>query len=83
LLELGKAQIASNKAEEGLATLERVLENSTENSDNRDFEFIIEIERRIASVMRTLGRFPEADEIDRRLQSVTDVLEVEPEELGN
>ena len=83
LLELGKAQIATNKAEEGLATLERVLENSTENSDNRDFEFIIEIERRMAAVMRTLGRFPEADEIERRLQSVTDVLEVTYLELGN
>jgi tetratricopeptide (TPR) repeat protein len=83
LLELGKAQIATNKAEEGLATLERVLENSTESSENRDFEFIIEIERRIAAVLRTLGRFPEADEIERRLLSVTEVLDLPAQELGN
>jgi len=58
-----------------LATLERVLEISTEASDNRDFEFIIEIERRISAVLRTLGRMPEADEIDRRIAAVTEVIE--------
>jgi len=77
LLELGKAQINLGKSEEGLATLERVLDISTEGSENRDFEFIIEIERRIAAVLRTVGRFPEADEIDRRIASVTEVIEID------
>ena len=75
LLELGKAQINTGQTEDGLATLERVLEISTEASDNRDFEFIIEIERRISAVLRTLGRMPEADEIDRRIAAVTEVIE--------
>ena len=75
LLELGKAQINTGKTEEGLAALERVLEVSTEESENRDFEFIIEIERRISAVLRILGRMPEADEIDRRIAAVTEVIE--------
>jgi len=75
LLELGKAQINTGKTEEGLMTLERVLEVSTEESENRDFEFIIEVERRIAVVLRTVGRIAAADEIERRIGSVTDVIE--------
>ncbi len=74
LLELGKAQINIGKADEGLATLERVLDISTEGSENKDFEFIVEIEERIAAVLRSLGRIPEAEEIDRRIATVNEVL---------
>ena len=74
-MELGKAQVNTGKTEDGLATLEKVLEIATEISDNRDFELIIEIERRMATVLRTMGRVPEADEIDRRIAAVTEVIE--------
>jgi tetratricopeptide (TPR) repeat protein len=74
LLELGKAQILTGEELLGLETLERVLEIATE-SEWKDFEFIVDIERRIASVLRSLGRLVEADEIERRLASVTEVTE--------
>jgi len=74
LLELGKAQILTGDDAAGLASLERVLEVATD-TDPRDFEFIVDIERRIAEVMRKLGRADEADEIERRLGSVTDIVE--------
>jgi len=74
LLELGKAQIVAGQEEEGLNTLDRVLEIATD-SDNKDFEFILEIERRMATVLHQLGRDQEADEIERRIQSVSEVIE--------
>jgi len=76
LLELGKAQILSGESEEGLETLQRVLEVATD-SEWKDFDFIVEIERRIATVMRTLGREDEAEEIDRRLSAITEITEEE------
>lgn len=78
LLEYGKAQILLGKFDEGLITLEQVLQSATEE-DTRDFEFIVDIETRMASAMRTLGKVAEADEIERRLSSVSDVLNEEPE----
>ena len=82
LLELGKAQILIGKHEEGLASLERVLEVATD-SEPRDFEFIVEIENRIAEVLRKLHREHEADEITRRLAAVSEILgeDSEPEDL--
>ena len=74
LFELGKAQILTGEEDEGLDTLQRVLDIATE-SEWKDFEFIVEIERRIATVMRSLGRIDEADEIERRLASVTEITE--------
>ena len=74
MFELGKAQIASNLDEEGLMSLENVLETVTE-SEFKDFEFIIDIERKIALVLRKLGRVDEAQEIERRLDAVTDVID--------
>jgi tetratricopeptide (TPR) repeat protein len=74
LLELGKAQILTGEELLGLETLERVLEIATE-SEWKDFDFIVDIERRIAIVLRSLGRLVEADEIERRLASVTEVTE--------
>ncbi len=74
LLELGKAQIITDQEEEGLATLERVLDIATSDPDMRDFEFIVEIEQRISAVLKSLGRVEEATEIDRRIAAVTDVI---------
>ena len=76
LLELGKAQILTDQDEEGLNTLDRVLEIATE-SDNKDFEFIVEIETRIAQVLHKLGRDDEADVIERRIKAVSEVIEEE------
>ena len=74
LFELGKAQVMIGMDQDGLDTLERVLEIATEN-EWKDFEFIVEIERHISGVLRQLGRLDEADEIDRRLTSITEVTE--------
>jgi tetratricopeptide (TPR) repeat protein len=74
MFELGKAQIASGLNEEGLMSLENVLETVTE-SEFKDFEFIIDIERKIALVLRQLDRLDEAQEIERRLDAVTDVID--------
>jgi tetratricopeptide (TPR) repeat protein len=80
LLELGKAQILIGQADLGLLTLERVLEDATD-SDPRDFEFILEVERRMASALRALDREEDALEIERRLLAVSEIIEdqwVEP-----
>jgi Flp pilus assembly protein TadD len=76
LLELGKAQILTGEVEDGLDTLQRVLEVATEN-EWKDFDFIVEIERRIATVLRTLGREVEAEEIERRVLAITEITEEE------
>ena len=76
LYEVGKAQIVSGQEEEGLNTLDRVLEIVTE-SENKDFEFIIEIERKMASVLHKLGRDDEAEEIERRVAAVAEIVEEE------
>jgi hypothetical protein len=55
-------------------TLENVLENVTE-SEFKDFEFIIDIERKIAITLRKLDRDIEADEIVRRLDAVAEVID--------
>ena len=74
LLELGKAQVLCGKASEGLETLERVLDTATE-SEWKDFEFIVEVEKKIAGVLRLLGRATEADEIERRLTAIIEVIQ--------
>ena len=73
LLELGKAQIVAGQGEEGLNTLDRVLEIATDN-ESKDFEFILEIEGRMADVLHSLGREDEADEIRRRIIAVEEVI---------
>jgi hypothetical protein len=45
----------------------------------KDFEFIVDIESRISKILRMQGRVDEADEIERRLKSVQEALEDEPE----
>jgi hypothetical protein len=55
-------------------TLENVLENVTE-SEFKDFEFIIDIERKISVTLMKLGRLDEANEIARRLDAVVEVID--------
>jgi len=73
LFELGKAQIIAGQLEEGLNSLDQVLEIMTEN-ENRDFEFILEIENRMANVLHDLGREDDATEIRRRIQAIAEVI---------
>jgi tetratricopeptide (TPR) repeat protein len=83
LFEYGKAEILLGKREEGLNTLDGVLQIIAED-EPKDFEFIVDIESRMADVMRTLGRVSEAAEIERRLTTVRDSLsDGEQEPLGN
>jgi tetratricopeptide (TPR) repeat protein len=79
LFEFGKAEILLGKLEDGLSTLDGVLQIVAED-EPKDFEFIIDIEERMASVMRQLGRIDEAIEVERRLQSVRDALAEDPAE---
>jgi len=78
LFEYGKAQVLLEKFDDGLATLEQVLSVVSED-EPKDFEFIIDVESRIAKIIRMQGRIDEADEIERRLKSVQEMLEDEPE----
>ena len=61
------------KLEEGLDSLDQVLQTATDE-EPRDFEFIVDIETRMAKVMRDLGRNEEATEVERRLASVKDAM---------
>ena len=72
--ELGKAQVLSGEVEEGLATLERVLDIAAD-AENKDFDFIVAIERRIATILHAQGRSDEALEIERRIASVAQIIE--------
>jgi tetratricopeptide (TPR) repeat protein len=83
LFEYGKAEILLGKLDEGLNTLDGVLQIIAED-EPKDFEFIVDIESRMAEVMRNLGRSEEAAEIERRLTTVRDSLtDGEQEPLGN
>jgi hypothetical protein len=83
LFEYGKAEILLGKLEEGLATLDGVLQIIAED-EPKDFEFIVDIETRMVVVMRALGRIEEADEVERRLVAVREALsDVEAQPLGN
>ena len=73
LFELGKAQIIVGQLEEGLNSLDRVLEIATEN-ESKYFEFILEIENRMANVLEDLGREGDATEIRRRIQAIAEVI---------
>lgn len=74
LFEYGKAEILLNKLEDGLATLDNVLQIVADD-EPKDFEFIMDIETRMSTVMRQLGRIDEANEVDRRLESVREVMD--------
>ena len=71
--EYGKAQILLEKFDDALATLEQVLSVVSED-EPKDFEFIVDLESRIAKIIRMQGRTDEADEIERRLKAVQDAL---------
>ena len=77
LFEFGKAEILLGKLEDGLSTLDGVLQIIAEE-EPKDFEFILDIEERMVSVMRQLGRIDEADEVERRLKTVREALADEP-----
>jgi tetratricopeptide (TPR) repeat protein len=77
LFEFGKAEILLGKLEDGLSTLDSVLQIVAED-EPKDFEFILDIEERMAAVMRQLGRMDEATEVERRLASVREALADEP-----
>jgi len=76
--EYGKAQILLEKFDDALSTLEQVLSIVSED-EPKDFEFIVDVETRIAKIIRMQGRNDEADEIERRLKAVQDALEDESE----
>ena len=76
--EYGKAQILLEKFDDALATLEQVLSVVRED-EPKDFEFIVDLETRIAKIIRMQGRTDEADEIERRLKSVQETLNEEPQ----
>ena len=78
LFEYGRAEILLGKLEDGLATLDGVLQNVADD-EPKDFEFILDIESRMAEVLRQLGRMEQADEIERRLESVRQVLASDPD----
>ena len=73
LFEYAKALELIGDSEEALATLDQVLTTASED-DPKDFEFIIEIESEIASILRSADRIEEAEEIERRLNSVRTIL---------
>ncbi len=76
--EYGKAQILLEKFDDALATLEDVLSVVSED-EPKDFEFIVDLETRIAKIIRMQGRNNEADEIERRLKAVQEALADEAE----
>ena len=73
LFEYAKALELIGDSEEALATLDQVLTTASED-EPRDFEFIVDIESEIAAILRKVDRIKEADEIERRLNSVRTIL---------
>ena len=78
LFEYGKAEILLGKLEDGLSTLDGVLQIVADD-EPKDFEFILDIEDRMVAVMKQLGRMDEAAEVERRLTSVREALAEEPD----
>jgi tetratricopeptide (TPR) repeat protein len=74
LFELGKARILAGDFDRGLETLRKVLHTIAE-AEEKDFEFIIEVEQEIAKTLRNRGDFDAANEIERRILAVRDVIE--------
>ena len=73
LFEFAKALELLGDHEDALATLDQVLTTASEE-EPRDFEFIVDIESEIASILRKIGREDEAIEIERRLGSIRSIL---------
>jgi hypothetical protein len=66
--------VLSGEVDEGLNTLERVLDIAAD-AEPKDFEFIVAIERRIAGILHAEGRSDEASEIERRITAISEILE--------
>ena len=73
LFEYAKALDLLEDYQEALDTLDQVLTTASDE-EPRDFEFIVDIESRIASILRKVDRTEEADEIERRLGNVKSIL---------
>ena len=73
LFEYAKALDLLEDYEEALATLDQVLTTASDE-EPRDFEFIVDIETQIATILRKTERVEEAVEIERRLSSVKAIL---------
>ena len=73
MFEYAKALELLGDFDEALSTLDQVLTTASDE-EPRDFEFIVEIESQIASILRKLDREEEAIEIERRLESVRTIL---------
>ena len=73
MFEYAKSLDLLGDFDEALETLDQVLTTASEE-EPRDFEFIVDIESQIASILRKLDRVEEAVEIERRLSSVRAIL---------
>lgn len=73
MFEYAKSLDLLGEFDEALETLDQVLTTASEE-EPRDFEFIVDIESQIASILRKLNRVEEAVEIERRLSSVRAIL---------
>ena len=73
MFEYAKSLELLGEFDEALETLDQVLTTASEE-EPRDFEFIVDIESQIASILRKLDRVEEAVEIERRLSSVRAIL---------
>lgn len=74
LFELGKARILRGDIDSGLATLRRVLRTVAE-SEEKDFDFILEVESEIAKTLRASGDSVGAAEIERRISTVREIID--------
>lgn len=73
MFEYAKALELLEDYNEALETLDQVLTTASEE-EPRDFEFIVDIETQIASILRKTERSEEAEEIERRISSVKLIL---------
>ena len=75
---VAQANILLQNNEEALDVLEQVLE-SLHKEENKDFPFIIEVEKKIAEVLLLLDRNYDANKIMSRLATVEDILNSQKE----
>lgn len=73
MFEYAKSLDLLEDYDEALETLDQVLTTASEE-EPKDFEFIVDIESQIASILRKVDRVEEAVEIERRLSSVRAIL---------
>ncbi len=71
--ELSKAQMQLEKPLDAFANLELILDILIDE-DPKDFSFIVEVEDRMAQILRIVEREPEALEIEARLATIKEIL---------